>query len=80
MKVDVIMPRLGQEMERGTITEWYKQEGNLVNKGEVLFQVETGKATMDVDAEVTGVLAKILVAENVEVPVGQVVAMIETKE
>lgn len=78
MRVEVIMPRLGQEMEEGTIIEWYKREGDQVNKDEPIFQVETDKATMDVEAEVSGILSEILVLKNEEVPVGKVVAIIET--
>ena len=79
MEVKVIMPRLGQEMTKGTIIEWYKKEGDRVDKDEPLFLVETEKATMEVESEVAGVLKKILVGENEEVPVGQVVAIIETE-
>lgn len=78
MEVEVIMPRLGQEMTKGTIVEWYKKEGDRVEKEEPLFLVDTEKATIDVESEVAGVLKKILVGENEEVPVGQVIAIIET--
>ena len=77
MEVEVIMPRLGQEMTKGTIIEWYKKEGDQVDKDEALFLVDTEKATIDVESEVAGVLKKILVSENEEAPVGQVVAIIE---
>ena len=77
MEIEVIMPRLGQEMTKGTIIEWYKKEGDRVDKEEPLFLVDTEKATIDVESEVAGVLKKILVRENEEVPVGQVVAIIE---
>jgi pyruvate/2-oxoglutarate dehydrogenase complex dihydrolipoamide acyltransferase (E2) component len=79
MQVEVVMPRLGQEMEKGTIVEWYKKEGDRVDKLEPLFLVDTEKATIDVESEVAGVLKKILVGENEEAPVGQVVALIETE-
>ena len=77
MEVEVIMPRLGQEMTKGTIIEWYKKEDDRVDKDEALFLVDTEKATIDVESEVAGVLKKILVKENEEAPVGQVVAIIE---
>ena len=77
MEIEVIMPRLGQEMTKGTIIEWYKKEGDRVDKDEPLFLVDTEKATIDVESEVAGVLKKILVGENEEIPVGQVVAIIE---
>ena len=77
MEVEVTMPRLGQEMTKGTIVEWYKKEGDRVEEFEPLFLVDTEKATMDVESEVTGVLKKILARENEEVDVGKVVAIIE---
>ncbi|MBL7126354.1 MAG: biotin attachment protein [Dehalococcoidales bacterium] len=79
MDVEVIMPRLGQEMTKGTIVEWYKKEGDQLEEGEPLFMVDTEKATMDVESEVSGVLKKILIGENEEVPVGEVVAIIQTE-
>ena len=77
MEVEVTMPRLGQEMTKGIIVEWYKKEGDQVKEFEPLFLVDTEKATMDVESEVTGVLKKILARENEEVDVGKVVAIIE---
>ena len=77
MEVEVIMPRLGQEMTKGTIIEWYKKEGDRVDKDEALFLVDTEKATIDVESEFAGILKKILVSENEEAPVGQVVAITE---
>ncbi len=78
MEVEVIMPRLGQEMTEGTIVEWLKKEGDPVDKDEPLFMVETEKATMEVESEVAGVLKKIVVGESQKTAVGEVVAIIET--
>ncbi len=80
MEVEVVMPRLGEEMTKGTIIEWLKKEGDKVEANEALFAVDTEKATMDVESEVSGVLKKILVTDSTEeVPVGQAVAIIETE-
>ena len=79
MEVEVFMPRLGDEMVEGAIVEWLKKEGDRVEKGDALLLVETGKATLEVEAEVAGVVKKILVAEKTEhIPIGQVIATIET--
>jgi pyruvate dehydrogenase E2 component (dihydrolipoamide acetyltransferase) len=75
MATDVKLPRLGQGMESGTIVRWLKAEGDSVEKGEPLFEVDTDKATQEVEAEATGVLLRIAVAEG-EVPVGVTVALI----
>jgi pyruvate dehydrogenase E2 component (dihydrolipoamide acetyltransferase) len=75
---EVILPRLGQGMEFGTIVRWLKSEGEPVAKGEPLFELDTDKVTQEVEAEANGVLLKIAVAEG-EVPVGQTVAYIGDK-
>jgi pyruvate dehydrogenase E2 component (dihydrolipoamide acetyltransferase) len=72
---EVILPRLGQGMESGTIVRWLKSEGEAVEKGEPLFELDTDKVTQEVEAEAAGVLLRIAVAEG-EVPVGQTVAFI----
>jgi pyruvate dehydrogenase E2 component (dihydrolipoamide acetyltransferase) len=72
---EVILPRLGQGMESGTIVRWLKSEGEPVEKGEPLFELDTDKVTQDVEAETSGVLLKIAVEEG-EVPVGQTIAFI----
>src|SRR3954454_20570595 len=72
---EVILPRLGQGMEAGTIVRWLKSEGESVAKGDPLFELDTDKVTQEVEAEASGVLLKIAVAEG-EVPVGQTVAFI----
>jgi pyruvate dehydrogenase E2 component (dihydrolipoamide acetyltransferase) len=71
----VILPRLGQGMESGTIVRWLKSEGEPVAKGEPLYELDTDKVTQEVEAEASGVLLRIAVAEG-EVPVGQTVAFI----
>jgi pyruvate dehydrogenase E2 component (dihydrolipoamide acetyltransferase) len=72
---EVILPRLGQGMESGTIVRWLKSEGEAVEKGEPLFELDTDKVTQEVEAEAAGVLLKIAVTEG-EVPVGETVAFI----
>jgi pyruvate dehydrogenase E2 component (dihydrolipoamide acetyltransferase) len=76
MVTEVILPKLGQTMEEGTIVEWLKHEGEPVQRGEVLFMVETDKATLEVEASARGFLRKILVPVGETVPVLTVVALI----
>lgn len=79
MEVEVIMPQMGSEMVEGAIVEWFKKEGDKVEKYEPLFLVETGKVVLEVEAEVSGILKKILVPEKTEhIPIGQGIAIIET--
>jgi pyruvate dehydrogenase E2 component (dihydrolipoyllysine-residue acetyltransferase) len=72
---EVKLPRLGQGMESGTIVKWLKSEGEQVEKGEPLYELDTEKVTQEVEADVAGVLLKIAV-EKGEVPVGQTIAVI----
>src|SRR5258705_12052644 len=62
-------------MESGTIVKWLKSEGEAVEKGDPLYEVDTDKVTQEVEAEASGVLLKIAIASG-EVPVGQTVAVI----
>ena len=73
---EIILPKLGQTMEEGTIVEWLKKEGDPVNKGDILFQVETDKAVLEVESKAKGTLLKILVDKGIKVPVLTVVGLI----
>ena len=75
MASEVKLPRLGQGMESGTIVKWLKAEGDAVEKGELLYELDTEKVTQEVEAEASGVLLKIAVPEG-EVPVGTTIAYI----
>jgi pyruvate dehydrogenase E2 component (dihydrolipoamide acetyltransferase) len=72
---EVKLPRLGQGMESGTIVKWLKSEGDAVQKGEALYELDTDKVTQEVEAEASGVLLKIAIAEG-EVEVGRTIAFI----
>ncbi len=76
MALNIQMPQLGLTMKEGLIAEWKKKVGDPVAKGEVIFSVENDKATVDVEAQGSGVLAAINVEEMVTVPVGTVVGVI----
>ncbi len=75
MADEVKLPRLGQGMESGTIVKWLKSEGERVEKGEPLYELDTDKVTQEVEAEASGVLLKIAIREG-EVPVGRTIAVI----
>ena len=75
MASEVKLPRLGQGMESGTVTKWLKNEGDAVEKGEPLFEVDTDKVTQEVESDFAGVLLKIALREG-EAPVGQTIAFI----
>src|SRR5258706_11284835 len=73
---EVTMPRLSDTMQEGTIARWLKSPGDKVNKGEILGEIETDKATMDLESYDAGVLEQILVQEGATVPIGQPIAII----
>ncbi len=72
----IYLPQAGNTMEEGTILSWRVQEGETVKVGQVLFDLETDKATIEVEAEVAGKLAKIMLAEGETAPVKAIVAYI----
>lgn len=76
MAAEVILPKVDMDMETGQISRWYAKDGDTVTKGQLLFEIETDKAAMEVDAPASGILADISAAEGAVVPVGQAVAWI----
>src|SRR5581483_5736325 len=76
MAEEIVMPRLSDTMEEGTVARWLKREGDAVKKGEPILEVETDKATMELPAYSDGVLARILVREGATVPLGAPIGML----
>lgn len=76
MPHNVTMPQLGMAQDAGKIVSWLKSPGDAVSKGDALFEVETDKATMEVEAQADGFLTGVSAAEGDDVPVGQVIARI----
>jgi pyruvate dehydrogenase E2 component (dihydrolipoamide acetyltransferase) len=80
MATEIVLPQWSMGMADGTIVRWLKQEGELVAEGEPLVEVEAAKVTSEVEAEVSGVLARILVAEGETVPVRTALCVIGTAD
>lgn len=72
----VIMPKLGFDMAEGTLVRWVKREGEPVEKGELLAEIETDKATVEVESTFSGTVRRLLVEEGAIVPVGDPIAVI----
>lgn len=72
----VILPKLGLTMDEGKIVAWRKREGERVGAGEILFEVETDKATMEVESPASGIVRKILIGEGATAPVATTIAVI----
>jgi pyruvate dehydrogenase E2 component (dihydrolipoamide acetyltransferase) len=75
--VEIVMPKLSDTMEEGTILKWLKQVGDAVARGEVLAEVETDKADMELEASAAGVLREIKVQEGENAAVGAVIALVD---
>jgi pyruvate dehydrogenase E2 component (dihydrolipoamide acetyltransferase) len=80
MATEVILPALGMAQDTGKIVRWLKAQGAQVTRGEALLEIETDKATVEVEAPASGLLAQIMAAAGDEVPVGQVIALILSPE
>ena len=76
MSVNVTMPKMGMTMKVGKVSKWYKHEGDAVEKGENLFEVETEKITNKIESPGTGILFQVVVPEGSTVPVGTILAVI----
>ncbi|HEX2553266.1 MAG TPA: pyruvate dehydrogenase complex dihydrolipoamide acetyltransferase [Microvirga sp.] len=77
MPITILMPALSPTMEKGNLAKWLKKEGDRIKSGDVIAEIETDKATMEVEAVDEGVLAKIVVPEGTaDVPVNQLIALI----
>lgn len=76
MAVEIIMPKLGVDMQEGEIIEWKKQVGDTVNEGDVLLEINSDKTNMEIEAEDSGVLLKIVRQEGDVVPVTEVIGYI----
>ena len=76
MATQVVMPKLSPTMEEGQLSRWLKKEGDKVSMGEPLAEIDTDKATMEMQALGNGVLRKILIREGESAPLGQLIAII----
>ena len=80
MAETINMPKLGFDMAEGTLVRWVKKVGEVVNKGEVLAEIETDKATVEVESSASGVVRKLLVDEGAVVPVNSAIAVVGTAD
>jgi pyruvate dehydrogenase E2 component (dihydrolipoamide acetyltransferase) len=74
---EVIMPKMGDAMEEGTLLKWLKSEGDDVSEGDPIAEIETDKVTMELEAEDAGTLAQLIADEGQDIPVGEAIAFIQ---
>ena len=77
MAIEVILPKVDMDMDSGVIARWRVGDGDQVSEGDVLFDMETGKASMEVESPADGVIRNLAPVTGEPVPVGTVVAIID---
>ncbi len=80
MAETITMPKLGFDMQEGTLVRWVRNEGENINKGDVLAEIETDKATVEVESSASGVVRKLLVDQGTVVPIGAPIAIVGSQE
>ncbi|OGU17009.1 MAG: 2-oxoglutarate dehydrogenase, E2 component, dihydrolipoamide succinyltransferase [Ignavibacteria bacterium GWB2_35_12] len=80
MKTEVVMPKMGESLQEGTVLKWLKNVGDKIERDEMLLEISTDKVDTEVPSPVSGIIVEILAAENETVEVGKVIAYIETEE
>ena len=81
MPAEILMPALSPTMEEGTLAKWHVREGDAVRTGDVIAEIETDKATMEVEAIEDGIIQSILVPEGTEhVPVNRPIATLQLED
>ena len=76
MATSIVMPKMSYDMQQGTVVRWLKDEGDQIVSGEVIAEIETDKATVEMPAYVNGVMGRIVVETGRSVPVGELIAII----
>ena len=76
MALEVVMPQMGADMTEGTLVRWLKEPGDAVARGDIIAEIETDKATVELEAFEAGVLRQVVAAEGDVVPVGEVIALL----
>ncbi|HTP01825.1 MAG TPA: dihydrolipoamide acetyltransferase family protein [Anaerolineales bacterium] len=80
MAETITMPKLGFDMQEGTLVRWVRNEGETINKGDVLAEIETDKATVEVESSASGVVRRLLVDQGSVVPIGAAIAIVGSKD
>jgi 2-oxoglutarate dehydrogenase E2 component (dihydrolipoamide succinyltransferase) len=79
MNVDIVMPKMGESIQEGTILQWLKKEGEKVERDEIILEISTDKVDTEVPSPDSGVLTQIIAQENDVVEVGNVIAKLDTE-
>jgi pyruvate dehydrogenase E2 component (dihydrolipoamide acetyltransferase) len=80
MAETITMPKLGFDMREGVLVRWVKNEGESINKGDILAEIETDKATVEVESSASGVVRRLLASQGDSVPIGAAIAIVGTAD
>ncbi len=80
MAETITMPKLGFDMQEGTLVRWVRNEGENINKGDVLAEIETDKATVEVESSASGVVRRLLVDQGAVVPIGAAITIVRWRK
>jgi pyruvate/2-oxoglutarate dehydrogenase complex dihydrolipoamide acyltransferase (E2) component len=76
----LVMPKIGHDMEKGTVGGWLKQVGDRVRRGEAVAEIETDKSMIEMESPLAGTLVEIVAGAGTQLPVGEVIGYVETDE
>jgi pyruvate dehydrogenase E2 component (dihydrolipoamide acetyltransferase) len=76
-RIPIAMPKLGYDMESGKVSSWLKRPGDRVERGEPIAEIETEKATVEMESTASGTLAEIVAEPGAELPVGEVIGYLD---
>jgi pyruvate/2-oxoglutarate dehydrogenase complex dihydrolipoamide acyltransferase (E2) component len=79
-RIAIEMPKLGYDMETGTLGSWLKQVGDTVARGEVIAEIETDKTTVEMESTTSGTIVELSLGTGEEVPVGTIIGYIESDD
>ena len=79
MKVEVLMPKMGESITEGKVVKWHKKAGEKIERDEILLEISTDKVDTEIPSSASGILSKILIEEQETAQVGAVIAYIETE-
>jgi len=79
MDYKLTMPKMGETMTEGTVVKWFKRGGENIKKGEVLCEISTDKAILEIESPVSGIFSKVIIKEGEQVPVDTVIAIINVE-
>ena len=80
VRTALLMPRIGHDMEKGTVGGWLKQIGDRVARGDPVAEIETDKSTIEMESPLTGALIEVVAPAGTELPVGAVIGYVDTDD